>query len=302
MKRTKARSWRMSNSQKSRNQPRSRGLYLNLVVTFGFLITLCYSACHWEKNKMPPRGQRVEGCWRDGELHPLKSHFKSLETCEECECFERGVHCCEQDKVPVGYNPKICIAKKEKCVHKVVRKKDHSIPCPFKLVEIDSDSSDSSDSSDDNDDFSMKDYLELLSYFDGSDECDEDEESHEDHNHDHGDYSKSYEKSHEQPSVESTQHHNSVQEHNTDKSDHQMSPKQKILDMISKQKQASKPSAGRKPENARVSRKQGVLDSIRSHIARGAVQGASPGIVPQRPNGNKRFPPILNAKLNLKRN
>ncbi|XP_056386393.1 beta-microseminoprotein-like [Hyla sarda] len=162
----------------------------SLVVALGFFVTASYSDCNWEKNAIAAR--RIAGCWKDDEMHPYFSKWIT-DDCKECTCHKKGMECCSHDSIAVGYNPKMCIAKKVNCTFTVVRRKDHSIPCPFKLLEIDSDSSDSSDddsSDDDGGKIDIEEYVKLLSYFEDQVDCEENiekkeeiEEEEEEENH-----------------------------------------------------------------------------------------------------------------------
>ncbi|XP_071985663.1 uncharacterized protein [Engystomops pustulosus] len=168
-------------------------LLLNIAIALGFFVTSCDSHCHKEKNTIIGRGKGLSGCWRDNEMHPYESKWKTSD-CQECTCYKKGMECCDHELIAVGYNPKVCVAIKVNCTINVVKKKNHSIPCNFTLLEIDtSDSSDSSDSSDqkdktssnqedDDDDepkIELSAYLELLSYFETPDDCEKKEEKSE---------------------------------------------------------------------------------------------------------------------------
>ncbi|XP_066456689.1 myb-like protein X isoform X1 [Eleutherodactylus coqui] len=160
-------------------------LIVAVVVALGLCVTSCYSDCSMQRNQMVPRGTKQTGCWKHGSMHPYFSKWKTTD-CQECTCYKQGVECCSDDSVAIGYNPKICIAIKEDCVTKVVRKKDHSIKCPHKMIAQNTDSTDSSDSKDDSGKkdsdsdegkVDLSDYLELLKLFDDPDDCEEKEKN-----------------------------------------------------------------------------------------------------------------------------
>ncbi|XP_069835246.1 beta-microseminoprotein-like isoform X2 [Dendropsophus ebraccatus] len=141
---------------------------LHVVGALGFFVILCHSDCNWQKNTLT-RGAKG-GCLRDGKLQNYTSKW-STDNCEQCTCYKFGIKCCTQDAILVGFNPRMCKAIKVNCTYKVVRKRDPSIPCAFKLLELDSDSSDNSEGTS-SDEIDMKEYLKLLSQYENNEDCD----------------------------------------------------------------------------------------------------------------------------------
>ncbi|XP_072279263.1 uncharacterized protein [Pyxicephalus adspersus] len=127
-----------------------QALILYLVVTFGFLVTVCESDCHWIKNPLTLKSRRQPGCWVGNEFHPFDSEWVSPKDCEECHCYRNGMECCSSDTV-LEFNRKVCFAIKVNCTHRVVRRKNPAISCPFKVVQKNTDSTDSDDSTDSKD-------------------------------------------------------------------------------------------------------------------------------------------------------
>ncbi|XP_041424741.1 beta-microseminoprotein [Xenopus laevis] len=104
---------------------------LAFVIALGILVTTCNAACFYQQ---PDENQ--EGCLYDGELHRLRSTFRTKD-CMRCTCAMDGsMRCCDISGRPVRYDKEKCEAvfNEKTCIYRVVEKKDHSKECEHSMV------------------------------------------------------------------------------------------------------------------------------------------------------------------------
>ncbi|XP_053547576.1 beta-microseminoprotein [Bombina bombina] len=93
----------------------------------GVLVTSCWSACFFDQ---PQRGQNIDGCAYEGELHLFGSSWRT-ENCLSCSCYSDGsIKCCSLTFRPV-YDKKKCKAvfNKETCKFTVMQNPASTQPC-----------------------------------------------------------------------------------------------------------------------------------------------------------------------------